>query len=387
MNKTHNRYLHPLVKEFLSNRMVFVGGPRQVGKTTLCLQFLENPTIESLAYLNWDDVHSRAKIKKAELPLDQKVLCFDEIHKFKNWRSLLKGFYDTKKNRYKFLITGSARLDHYRRGGDSLLGRYRYLRLHPLTLGELLSTNILNNTLHDKNTTETLLKMGGFPEPFFNGSERNLKLWQNERSYRIVNDDVRDLERVKEINSIELLVDALPSRVGSPLSIKNLSGDLDAHHATVKNWVQILDNIYYSYRISPYGAPKIRAVKKEQKLYLWDWSTIEDKGLRFENMVAGHLLKYCHFLEDSEGEKMELRFLRDTDKREIDFVVIKNKKPLFAVECKTGERNLSSHIDYFKTRTPIPKFYQVHLGTRHVEIDNKCTILPFWRFCKDLALP
>ena len=259
--KILNRYIKSTVEDFLQNRMVFIGGPRQVGKTTLCLQFLDTPSIEGSAYLNWDDINSRAKIKAGELPIDQKIICFDEIHKYKNWRSLLKGFFDTKRNRYKFLVTGSARLDHYRRGGDSLLGRYRYIRLHPLTMGELS---------YEKNAVETLLKMGGFPEPFFTGTERNLKLWQRERSYRIVNDDIRDLERVKEINSMELLADALPARVGSPLSVKNLSGDLDAHHATVKNWIQILDNVYFSYRISPYGTPKIRSVKKEQKLYLWD---------------------------------------------------------------------------------------------------------------------
>ena len=362
------------IKDFLKDRMAFLGGPRQVGKTTLCLQFLNPSSVENPSYLNWDDPAARYNIKKAELPANKKIVCFDEIHKFKNWRSLVKGLYDTKKYKYKFLITGSARLDYYRRGGDSLLGRYRYLRLHPLTLGELSA---------DKTTTEALLKFGGFPEPFFKGSEKNLRLWHKERTYRVINDDLRDLDRVKELNAIELLADALPFRVGSPLSIKNLADDLEANHVTIKRWIQILDNIYYSYRISPYGAStRIRSVRKEQKLYLWDWSVIENVSLRFENMTAGHLLKYCHFLEDTEGEKMELRFLRDTDKREVDFVVLKNKKPLFAVECKTGEKNLSPHINYFKARTGIPQFYQVHLGSKHIELDKKTMILPFWKFCK-----
>jgi predicted AAA+ superfamily ATPase len=359
--------------------MVFIGGPRQVGKTTLCLEFLNPPEIDNPAYLNWDDFKSRSLIKTGDIPVDQKTICFDEIHKFKNWRSLIKGIYDTKKTKHKFLVTGSARLDHYRKGGDSLLGRYRYLRLHPFSLGEFSSK--------DANSTELLLKFGGFPEPLFNGTERNLKLWQRERTYRIINDDIRDLERVKEISSLELLADGLIQRVGSPLSVNNLAKDLEAHHATIKNWLHILDNVYYSFRISPYGAPKIRAVKKEQKLYLWDWSTIDERGIKFENMVASQLLKYCHLKEDSEGERMELRFLRDTDKREIDFVVLKNNKPQFAVECKTGEKNLSPHVEYFKARTPIPKFYQVHLGQKHIEVDDKTSILPFWRFCKDLDLP
>ncbi len=376
---TFNRYLTTTIEDFLKTRMVFVGGPRQVGKTTLCQQFLDTPTIEDSGYLNWDDLLSKKIIKDGGLPIDSTTLCFDEIHKYKNWRSLLKGFFDTKKNKYRFLVTGSARLDHYRRGGDSLLGRYRYLRLHPFTIGELGT--------FDKNSTLNLLKFGGFPEPLFNGTDKNLKLWQRERVYRIIHDDVRDLERVREINYIETLADELPQRVGSPLSIKNLTGDLEVHHATVKNWIQILDNIYYTYRIPPFGAPKIRAVKKEQKLYLWDYSVIAETGPRLENMVANHLLKYCHFLEDTEGERMELRFLRDTDKREIDFVVLKNKKPIFAVECKTGDKNISPHIEYFKNRTDIPKFYQVHLGNKHIELDKKTTLLPFWRFCKDLNLP
>ena len=357
--------------------MVFIGGPRQVGKTTLCLQFLNPPSIKSPAYLNWDFPESRHKIKTLELPVNQKTLLFDEIHKFKNWRSFMKGLYDTKKYKYKFLVTGSARLDLYRRGGDSLLGRYRYLRLHPLSLKELS---------YNKNTTEDLLKLGGFPEPFFNATEKNLKLWHRERTYRIINDDVRELNQVKELNAVEILADALPERIGSPLSIKNLADDLNVHHATASRWVQILDNIYYSYRILPFHSPKIRAVKKEQKLYLWDWSAVEDRSFRFENMTASHLLKYCHFLEDTEGEKMELRFLRDTNKKEIDFVVLKNKRPIFAVECKTGEKSLSPNIKYFKERTNIPKFYQVHLKTKHIEVDQKTVILPFWKFCSLIKL-
>lgn len=346
-----------------------------MGKTTLCLQFLKPPSIENPAYLNWDDLRARKNIKNADLPTNHKIICFDEIHKFQKWRSLVKGLYDTKRYKYKFLITGSARLDHYRRGGDSLLGRYRYLRLHPLTLGELSSFN--------RETCQTLLKFGGFPEPFLKGTEKNLRLWHRERAYRIINDDIRDLNQIKELSSIELLADALPARVGSPLSVKNLADDLEVHHSTVKRWIQSLDNIYYSYRILPYGPPRIRAVKKEQKLYLWDWSVIEDLSFRFENMTASHLLKYCHFLEDTEGYKMELRFLRDTDKREVDFVVLKNKKPLFAVECKTGEKKLSPHIYYFKARTEIPKFYKVHLGSRHTELDSRTMIVPFWRFFSD----
>ena len=203
----------------------------------------------------------------------------------------------------------------------------------------------------------------------------------------LVHEDIRDLENIRELSLIDLLVNALPERVGSPLSIKNLMEDLQVAHKTVEKWISILESFYFCFRITPFGSPHIRAVKKEKKLYLYDWSLLrEEGGIRFENLVACQLLKYCHFLEDTEGFKMELRFLRDTDKREIDFVVIKNKKPIFAVECKSRDTTLSPSINYFKKRTPIPTFYQVHLQTKDIETPAG-RVLPFTTFCKELNMP
>ncbi len=375
--KNQERYLKPIIADFMTRKMVFVGGPRQVGKTTLCLGFLNPPLPSNPAYLNWDDIQTKPIIKYGPLP-SASIILLDEIHKFKQWRNLLKGFYDKQRDTKNFLITGSARLDHYRRGGDSLLGRYRYLRLHPFSIAEL--------KLSSQSDLTDLIRFGGFPEPYFLKSEKEHKLWKRERLYRIVNDDIRDLEGVREFSKIETLAEALPGRVGSPLSIKSLSEDLEVNFGSVEKWVQILEAVYYCYRILPYGAPKIRAVKKERKLYLWDWSTIEDPGSRFENLVASHLLKYCHFIEDTEGDSMELRFLRDTDKREIDFVVIKSGKALFAVECKHGEKSVSPHIHYFRDRTAIPAFYQVHMGVRDFQIDKQIRVLPLLKFSKELGL-
>lgn len=371
------RYLSPFIRDFLDKRMVFLGGPRQVGKTTLCLSFLNPPSIENPAYMNWDFIADKSRIRKGELP-SSPIIVLDEIHKFKNWRNLIKGFFDKKKESQKFIVTGSARLDYYRRGGDSLLGRYRYLRLHPFSIGELGLTS--------QNDLEQLIKYGGFPDPFFSGSEKEWKLWTRERLHRVINDDIRDLENLREYSKIEMLAEVLSSRVGSPLSVKNLAGDLEINPKTIENWLAILERVYFCYRISPFGAPKIRAVKKEKKLYLWDWSSVEDVGAKFENFVAGHLLKYCHFHEDTAGDNYELRFLRDTDKREIDFVVIKNKKPLFAVECKTGEKSVSPHIRYFKQRTNIPLYFQVHLGTKDFEPEDGVRVLPFKDFCRKFKI-
>lgn len=377
------RYLKDPIQSTLEKRMVFLGGPRQVGKTTLALSFigkLSQKPSQSPAYMNWDDVRSRSKILKGEIPPHENVLIFDEIHKNRKWRTLIKGLYDTHHEDVKIIVTGSARLDHFRKGGDSLFGRYRYFRLHPFTLNELVKSPTQSDC-------EDLLRYSGFPEPLFSTSEKEYKLWNLERIERVVYTDIRDLENLKDISQMQVLIEALDVRIGSPLSIENLRQDLQVSHPTVARWLDILESLYFVYRITPYGVPRIRAVTHEQKLYFWDWAAITDPGIRFENLVGSHLLKYCNFIQDTEGEKMSLHFLRDRDGREVDFVVCKNKKPLFAVECKLGERQLSKHISYFKERTPIPKFFQVHLGQDdHGNESTSGRTLPFWTFCKELEL-
>ncbi len=369
------RDLRKMIKADLQDKMVFIGGPRQVGKTTLAKTFIN----DEKQYLNWDVLEDRELIKKHQIDSELKVVILDEIHKYARWRTLVKGLYDKYNQKLQILVTGSARLDYFRKGGDSLVGRYHYYRLHPFTLKEV-------DPKFKKSTVLELLKYGGFPEPFVAKSETKYRRWKKERVSRVVYQDLQDLNTIKDLSLIELLVDALPSRVGSMLSIQSLQEDLQVSPNTVSRWIQVLEMIYYCYRIAPYGGPRIRAVKQSNKLYLWDWAEVENPGARFENLIAGHLLKYCHHLEDTEGFKMELRFLRDTDLREIDFVVLKEKKPLFAVECKTGESHISKHIHYFKNRTEIPKFYQVHLGEKDYT-DGVIRVLPFAKFCEIENIP
>jgi hypothetical protein len=379
----HNRYLRAEIAGALREKMAFIGGPRQVGKTTLALSLLSDDAGERHpAYLNWDNPKVPPRLRLGELPPGEPLVILDEIHKYVRWRNLVKGLYDTEKGRRRFLITGSARLDHYRKGGDSLAGRYRYFRLHPFSLRELVPAT----GVPDTEALDALFRFGGFPEPVLGQSERGLRLWQRERMTRVIRDDLRDLERVKEISLVEHLADALPERVGSPLSVGNLREDLSVDHKTVERWISILENLYVCFRIAPFGAPRIRAVRKSQKLYLWDWSTVPDEGARFENLVACQLLKYCHWMEDVEGWRMELRYLRDTDLREVDFVVLRDRKPLFAVECKTGDKSTSPAALYFAARSSIPVFYQVHRGERRFQ-SGPVTVLPFTEFCRKLEMP
>lgn len=370
----------PSVRADLEEKIVLLSGPRQVGKTTLALNILGGDESHP-AYFNWDYEEDRGKLLRLELPADQPLLVLDEIHKYRRWRNWLKGLYDKTRSSRRYLVIGSARLDLYRRGGDALTGRTHLYRLHPFSLREL-------DPACSASALDTLLRFGGFPEPLFAQSERRHRRWQRERDAQVLREDLRDLERVEEIALLGRLAQRLPDLIGSPLSVNALREDLQVAHRTVQNWLMILERLFVLFRISPFGPPRIRAVKKEQKAYLWDWSAIPDPGPRFENLVASQLLKYCDFQEQTEGHRMELRYLRDTDRREVDFVVLREGKPLFATECRLKDSSTENSLLYFARRTSIPKFYLVHTGKKdYVDPVHPIRICPFQVFAKELELP
>jgi len=309
--------------------MVFLAGPRQCGKTTLAKKLLgaEKPG-DPTRYFNWDSLQDRDLILEERFPTGPGLLVLDEIHKYSRWRQVVKGLFDKRGNEISILVTGSAKLDHYRHGGDSLQGRYHFHRLHPLTYAELGASS--SSDLND------LLTLGGFPEPFLSGSERQARRWSRDYRSRLVTEDLQDLEQVKDIALVQQLVLRLPQLVASPLSINALREDLQVAHQTVSRWLNILENLYMIFRIYPFGAPSIKAVKKEAKHYHLDWTVVDNPGARLENMVACHLLKWCHFIEDTEGRDVELRYYRDTTGREVDFVILEKDNPIMFIECKSS---------------------------------------------------
>jgi len=360
------RYLTKDIMEDLQSKMVFIGGARQVGKTTLARKILPK-SVSNSQYYNWDYAPDRKKIKNLELPGDNALVIFDEIHKYKKWKTTIKGIYDVYKNKYKIVVTGSAKMNIFRKGGDSLQGRYHYYNLHPFSLAELTGTinaispsnELLIDTRNNIDQFETLFKFGGFPEVLLTESTRTLRRWHNEKLERLFREDIRDVENIRDVGNMKLLGDMLPDKVGSPLSINAIREDLEVSHKAVTNWLSILELFYYHFRIYPYHSNKIRSLKKEAKLYLIDWSEIEDEGIRFENMVASHLLKFVEYLQQSQGYKLTLNYLRNVDKKEVDFLVSLNNKPWFAVEAKLNETKVSSSLNYFKDRLNIPIVYQV----------------------------
>lgn len=359
------RYLTQYLLKDLNDKMVFVGGPRQVGKTTIAREFVAKK-YAGHGYYNWDNQKDRRRIMKSDWPGDAELIILDEVHKYKKWKTFIKGEYDVLKNRYKFMITGSARLDIFRKGGDSMPGRYHYYRLHPFSLSELTNRSpeikvfdeIPINT-PEKEALKVLDTFGGFPEPVTKQNMRTLRKWHNEKNSRLFREDIRDIENIRDLSNMQLLGDMLPEKAGGILSINSLREDLEVSHRAVSNWLNILESYYYHFRIYPFKGKNYRSLKKDAKLYLWDWSEISDDAARFENCIASHLLKLVHFLYDYEGYNAKLYYLRNVDKKEVDFLVTIDEKPWFCVEAKTNDATISSNIFYFKKKLNIPFSYQV----------------------------
>ncbi|NUM89688.1 MAG: ATP-binding protein, partial [Bdellovibrionales bacterium] len=315
-----DRYLRPQINRDLKEKMVLLAGPRQVGKTTLAKSLVKSPD-----YMNWDVDEDRTRILSKEFRRSP-LWIFDEIHKYKNWRNYLKGLVDKLGRSQRILVTGSARLDALRKGGDSLQGRYHFLRLLPLTAGEL--------RLNSARDVADLYALSGFPEPYFSGSKTSCDRWSRGYRERLVRQEVAENTQLQDLATIEIVLGRLPDIVGGLFSVNSLAEDVQVDQKTLLKWIHSLEMLYAVFRVPPFGPPRIKAIKKAQKLFFYDWNALADDGARFENFVAVHLLKWVCFEQDAKGRNLELRFYRDKYDREVDFVILENGKPFLLVESK-----------------------------------------------------
>jgi predicted AAA+ superfamily ATPase len=325
-------------------KMVFLGGPRQVGKTTLSKQVCHDKFAGG-TYLNWDNDADRRAILKSQWRADSPLIIFDELHKYPRWKRWIKGVYDKRPDDQEYLVTGSARLDVYKRGGDSLLGRYHYWRLHPLTIDELPPD------FSPEEGFNRLLTFGGFPEPFLLADEREAKRWRRERFDRILREDVRDIELIRHIQLLSIFVDTLRERVSGLITLSNIASDLEISPKTAKNWLALIEKMYIAFPIYPLVKNIPRAILKPPKVYFYDNAdVIEGGGPRLENLVATTLLKRLHFIEDYYGDRCSLHYIRDKEGREVDFATVINNKVIDLIEVKSNDTTVSSSLKYYTER-------------------------------------
>ncbi len=392
------RYLEDQILGDMKEKMVFVGGSRQVGKTFLSQQIAEQ-FFQKYEYRSWDVVSDQKKIVDLTFSPESELIIFDEVHKYTHWKNHIKGFYDRFRNVYRIIVTGSARLDLYRKGGDSMMGRYHYHRLHPISLAEACGSYAgfdidryeddfrLEFYEPQNQLFRELMEFGGFPESFFKKNKRSLRRWQNERKKRLVHEDIRDLENIHEISLLGILVEILPERVGSLLSINALREDIKVAHQTLAKWINVLESFYYCFRIYPFASTVIKSLRKEPKLFLWDYSEIKEEPVRFENLVASHLLKFVHYLYDSYGLNAKLMYLRDIQKREVDFVVVIENRPVMAIEVKMKKQKISTPLKYFAGKLQIPHVFQIIMeeSVDHLDPNNNIRVMSADKFLTALV--
>ncbi len=344
------RYLYKQILKDLERKMVFITGPRQVGKTFLSKQILNE--FEKSQYLNFDNIIDRKIITEMSWQLNSNLLVFDEIHKMKNWKTFLKGVFDSKPQNQSILVTGSARLETFRQSGESLAGRYLHLRLNPFSVKEMLSL------IEPYEAIEKLNKFGGFPEPLLNSFKQNKNeadeyaaRWRKQYYTDLIREDILEYSRINEIHTMKNLLELLRNRVGSPISYKALAEDLQVAPNTIKRYVQILESLYIVFVIRPLHKNIARAILKEPKIYFYDSSFLNtDVGIKFENTCAVSLLKHVQFLSDTKGEDITLNYIRNKEGKEIDFVIAQNGKPTYFIEVKLSNRKISPSLLYFSKR-------------------------------------
>lgn len=374
------RYLEPALRADIGRKMVFLSGPRQVGKTTLAKSIMAG--YPHAQYLNWDVPGDRRILLEQSWSPRARLVVLDEVHKMRQWKAYLKGAYDGRSAGQAILVTGSARLDAFRQSGPSLAGRYFALRLHPISVREWCESS---GASADE-ALERLLERGGFPEPFLGERRVDAERWRNQYLDGLIREDVVEFSRIHEIRAMRLFVEVLRERVGAPLSLASIARDLQVSPTTLAKYLDILEALYVTFAVRPFHRNVARAILKEPKVYFFDTGLVRAaEAARFENACAAMLLKHVHYLHDVEGRRMTLQYARDKEGREVDFVWCEDGAPAGLAECKLADAALAPLLPALAERFPRADAVQLVRDLRQPEQRGKVAIEPAARWLAALA--
>ena len=368
------RVLYEKIWETLSahKQMTFIAGPRQAGKTTFTQMLAEG--FSNSLYFNWDIVDEKRKLIEAPFFYEEvhrkdssvPLIIFDELHKYANWKNYLKGVYDRDRGNYKFIVSGSGRLDLYQKGRDSLAGRYFLFYLWPFSLAELAGNNlpfeqfmanpIKVHSLSSETQTiwENLKRFSGFPDPYLAQDDQFYRIWSNTYKKQLLREDIRDLASIRKIENVELLFSLLPSKIGSPLSMASLARDMHVSFDSIRSWIEIFENFFMVFRISPWSKKIARPITKEKKLYLFDYAGIESPAAKLENIVAFELLRGVSNWNDLGLGRFSLHYIRNRNKEEVDFLIANNQRPFILIEAKLSDESPAKSLRKFQKALNIP---------------------------------
>jgi len=363
------RYLYDQVYKDLKRKMVFITGPRQIGKTFLAKQVMKE--FNNPQYLNYDNFDDRKIIQRMSWRINSGLLIFDEIHKMKDWKIFLKGIYDGRPENQAILVTGSTRLDTFRQTGESLAGRYFHLRLNPMSVKEL------ENFYSPYEAVEKLNLLGGFPEPMLSNSEEDALRWRNQYYIDLIREDILEFGKLNEIRNMKMLLELLRGSVGSPLSYSSLAENVQISPNTIKRYIQILENLHIIFLLTPYHKQLARAIRREPKLYFFDTGLIKaNMGVKLENTVAVCLHKYSEYQRDAKGKDISLNYLKTKEGKEVDFAIIVEDELKQIIEVKLSDSKLSKSLLFFSKQFPGAEAIQLIHNLRHEQYLNRINLIP-----------